>query len=404
MMKMHTVLVSITLAAYSLAVEAQDQPMAHAPVPTAVTVQKANDIGMEPALLEKLLILKEREPDIQVAATTATETPELPMITTSTNRQVQLIPLSLMTDSPSLEPRTNAVPQVARFEKYVNRPTLRLVTKEIDALDLSAPPPKVDHRSKQTQIRTQGTRGTCVAHAVAAALERRDDVPDDLSEQYAFHSFMLKEHLDCCSGTGLRTIDAAVYASDEGIPEEQDWKYDIDPPNCGSSTSCTAPTHDVPAAATTARKYRIAKFELINDLDVDNDGTSDVTGPTIKNPAYLESILASGNDIVFGTYVAWDEADATGVLDVKIDPDTGSRWEPYGGHAMLLVGYNRPGGYFIAKNSWGPDWGHGGYAYLTYDYIRAYAKYGFIITDVLAEPPAVEAAPASHQPAGAATP
>jgi hypothetical protein len=57
-----------------------------------------------------------------------------------------------------------------------------------------------------------------------------------------------------------------------------------------------------------------------------------------------------------------------------------------GGHALLLTGYvdnaNLPagvaqgagGGYFIAKNSWGCDFGDQGYAYLPYDWVR---KWGY---------------------------
>jgi len=34
------------------------------------------------------------------------------------------------------------------------------------------------------------------------------------------------------------------------------------------------------------------------------------------------------------------------------------------------------------SNSWGTKVGDAGYFYLSYDYLRTYAKYGFIITQV----------------------
>ena len=37
-----------------------------------------------------------------------------------------------------------------------------------------------------------------------------------------------------------------------------------------------------------------------------------------------------------------------------------------GGHAVLIIGYNDTAGYFIGKNSWGLDWGIGGYFYIDY--------------------------------------
>lgn len=36
-------------------------------------------------------------------------------------------------------------------------------------------------------------------------------------------------------------------------------------------------------------------------------------------------------------------------------------------HAMLLVGYNETAGYWIAKNSWGKEWGMDGYCHIKMD-------------------------------------
>ena len=66
---------------------------------------------------------------------------------------------------------------------------------------------------------------------------------------------------------------------------------------------------------------------------------------------------------------------------------SGSPLPSVGGHAMLIVGYDKskttyPEEYFIVKNSWGTSCGQSGYIYLSYDYIRTYAKYGYYITGV----------------------
>lgn len=50
---------------------------------------------------------------------------------------------------------------------------------------------------------------------------------------------------------------------------------------------------------------------------------------------------------------------------------------PDGGHAMLLVGYEDDesvpgGGYFIVRNSWGENWGNGGYAKMPYAYAELF--------------------------------
>ncbi len=59
---------------------------------------------------------------------------------------------------------------------------------------------------------------------------------------------------------------------------------------------------------------------------------------------------------------------------------------------MLIVGYNRsaPIPYIICKNSWGTSVGVSGYYNLSFDYIRQYARYSYIVQkfrlDMLSHP------------------
>jgi C1A family cysteine protease len=41
-----------------------------------------------------------------------------------------------------------------------------------------------------------------------------------------------------------------------------------------------------------------------------------------------------------------------------------------GGHAVMLVGYNKNKNVFIARNSWGKVWGDKGYFYMPFDVVR----------------------------------
>jgi hypothetical protein len=97
------------------------------------------------------------------------------------------------------------------------------------------------------------------------------------------------------------------------------------------------------------------------------------------NTNLLESFIRAGHDIVYGLNVAgsdWTGGD--GVIDVQVDSG-GNPAPSVGGHAMLVVGYNRTGNYFIVKNSWGTDWGHDGYAHISYEYLQTYGKYGYAV-------------------------
>ena len=126
-----------------------------------------------------------------------------------------------------------------------------------------------------------------------------------------------------------------------------------------------------PQNAVADQTYGYASYKLIDG----GDGTVE----SINNPQYLEALLAAGFDIAVGAWVSWNEPENTSVMGLVVDPATG---EPYksGGHAMLIVGYDRPHQYFILKNSWGSWWGHAGYGYFGYDFARVGFKYGFTVS------------------------
>ncbi|MNY65566.1 Papain family cysteine protease [compost metagenome] len=47
-----------------------------------------------------------------------------------------------------------------------------------------------------------------------------------------------------------------------------------------------------------------------------------------------------------------------------------SREKRLGAHALLCVGFDDASQTLIIRNSWGSNWGHGGYAYLPYAYVQ----------------------------------
>jgi hypothetical protein len=244
-----------------------------------------------------------------------------------------------------------------------------------------APPPDailpavVDHRPQQSPVKHQGERKTCVAHASLALLETAVQVPDDLSEQYAHFKFMEFLRLPHDRDKSLRTTDAPGFLArpDGRVCLEQEWPYIADQSEVKAEVA--AGTYGPPTAAVGDQVYGYRDSKLIGDAGLE--------GESIKNPRFLESLLALGFDIVIGVWASWDDEQNRDVLRPLLDDDG----QPLagGGHAMLVVGYERSGGYFIVKNSWGPGWGHAGYGYFHYDFIRACAKYGFTASQV--EPP-----------------
>ena len=236
-------------------------------------------------------------------------------------------------------------------------------------------PSSVDHRPDQSPVKDQWNRGTCVAHASMGLLEAFAHIPDNLSEQcahYKFNEFLNRPHnVDA----GLRTTDAAPFLAraDGQICLEADWPYI--PIQANINAMVASGTYGPPQTCLDNQTYGYGAHKIINDQGL--------TGKSIKNTRYLEALLFQGYNIVIGTWVSWDDKDNDGILDPVLD----SNGNPIGkgGHAMVVVGYNRTSQYFIVKNSWAPGWGHNGYAYFHYNLVRSCFKYGFVVDSVVPE-------------------
>jgi C1A family cysteine protease len=233
-------------------------------------------------------------------------------------------------------------------------------------------PAVIDHRPLQSPIKHQGERGTCVSHASLGLLEAATHIPDDLSEQYLhykFTEFLGRPH---DQDNGLRTTDAAGFLArlDGRTCLEEHWPYMSTQASINQAIAQSA--YGPPQAATNDQTFGYRSYKVIDDAGLQ--------GESIKNARFLESLLALGFDVAIGVWVSWRDSENRGVLRPVLDSD--GKPIGRGGHAMLVVGYDRPSQYFIVKNSWGPGWGHAGYGYFHYDYIRSCAKYGFTVSAV----------------------
>ncbi len=74
--------------------------------------------------------------------------------------------------------------------------------------------------------------------------------------------------------------------------------------------------------------------------------------------------LKAHHPVVFGTLIELPFESLSGSSTIDV-PKGGT----VGGHAMVIVGYLAAKNLFIVKNSWGPNWRDGGFAYFTPEYI-----------------------------------
>jgi C1A family cysteine protease len=227
-------------------------------------------------------------------------------------------------------------------------------------------PTRVDLHDHFGPVRDQGRRGTCVAHACAAAREfltGQQSKVTNFSEQFLYWD--CKKH-DLIPGEGTFIRVGMNRLEFDGIPDETDWPYNpsLIPNNEGQS-----PPPD--GILSKASPNRIQSFTSLNPTRMDS----------------LRHALAAGSAVVFSVpvYAHWFTEPTHSSGDVRI-PLPGEKVE--GGHALCMVGYETDpdvpgGGYFLVRNSWGIDWAGqspvaAGYARIPFAYMAQYGNSAYI--------------------------
>ena len=239
--------------------------------------------------------------------------------------------------------------------KTVNKPTLRIPKYhwKMDKVDTrdhpylltgDTQPSTVDLRLYCSAIEDQGNLGSCTGNAIAGAIElmdRKNGRNLDVSRLFIYYyERLLEGTVNYDNGAYIRDGIRACYTY--GAPVESLWPYNI-------SKFRTPP---VAAAVVDAAKRKVTSYQRANDfnavLDAINGGYPVVVG--------------------FSVYSSFESASVarTGIMPY---PNT-SRERLLGGHAVLLVGYNKNNNTFIARNSWGANWGDRGYFYMPFQVIQ----------------------------------
>jgi len=333
---------------------------------------KTTSVQVSSELLKQLT--GKRQFDSEFLRKALTYRDEIPILELPSGRKVALESIRAET-KPTLEERMKSLTIHPKVWKYL--PYIR--ADWIGRFHISTgPPDNVDHSPCQSPVRDQGDRGTCTAFASMAGYEGFASCSNqqtlDLSEQHTYHIFMQQIGSYCRSDRGIYTWQGAGYLTSHHVCAESGMPY--------TSTLLSLPTNDnthVPPECSGNAPYGFVTTQTMFGTAFGGDATVNA-----NNTNYLESILSSGYDIVYGIYCAgsdWSDATAEkGVIDVQL---AGGKPAPaYAGHAMLLVGYDRPKQYFIFKNSWGTDQGHVGYLHISYNYLQTYGKYGYYITGI----------------------
>lgn len=205
---------------------------------------------------------------------------------------------------------------------------------------LAAPtalPKKVSTLGTKVPIDDQGDCGSCTGNATTAALEIITGAPP-LSRLMAYYNGRVLEGTTG-SDDGATIRDVIKQLSKLGVSGEPLWPYDV--------SAVTKKPSDAAYADGLTFVPRIASYQRVTTF------------------AQLRKAIAAHLPVVFGfevpDYFESDEVATKGYVRLPTDSDP-----VIGGHAVLAVGYNMSASkpYVIVRNSWGQDWGLGGYFHM----------------------------------------
>jgi C1A family cysteine protease len=205
-------------------------------------------------------------------------------------------------------------------------------------------PARVDLHGQCPPVYDQGNLGSCTANALAGALDferKRQEMPFmNPSRLFIYYNErVIEDTVTQDSGATLR--DGMKAVATQGACGETLWPYVV-------SRFATKPTA---ACYTDGAQHTALQYSRM---------PQDVT--------HLKTCLASGFPFVFG-FTVYDSFESDAVAQTGKVPMPAPDEQVLGGHAVLAVGYSDASQRFLARNSWGPDWGIDGYFTIPYAYV-----------------------------------
>jgi len=192
---------------------------------------------------------------------------------------------------------------------------------------------------KINKIYNQEELGSCVSNGVATCIDYINNKINP-SRLYIYFNGRLISKLSSLHDTGLTIRDGCKSVYKYNTCSENEWPYDISQFSTIPNLSCYVNSY----------KYINFKYESINQ-DINS----------------LKICLLNNNPILFGfdVYNSFINAGSSGNVSV---PNIQSEIL-LGSHCCVITGFNDEKQVFKCVNSWGTNWGDGGFFYMPYSYI-----------------------------------
>lgn len=233
-------------------------------------------------------------------------------------------------------------------------------------------PSAIDYTNEMSPVRDQDGEGTCVAFACTVGLmeylEKKRGSEVLLSPRYVYCNARKEwRPNDREGGTSIRA--GMKVLNHKGACTEECWPYEPhsdDPEYSDYVVPCTAPM-DNPCdkADEEAASHRIKNYTRLSNLK------------EIKESLYLNGPCVLGVE----AFPNWFKSPTKNNGHLKFPK--GEDKNKGGGHAICIVGYNDDKKWLKFKNSWGIEWGDGGYGYMSYDYFAEYFWDAWTTSDLL---------------------
>jgi len=234
-------------------------------------------------------------------------------------------------------------------------------------------PPSFSWRNQMSKVKNQGNVQSCAAFAATAIVEfqkrKRAEVAHeyDLSEAllYEISTYETNQTPSSCREAGRYFLDIINALKSFGVPREDCHPYERvckDPPSkFGEESPLWCKRWDELSSLN-----KIKDAVAIDTLDL----------KALKNAIYVAPVLAGM--IVFADFFSY----SGGVYEHP--PSEGESIAGF--HAIVLIGYDDNKKALELRNSWGEDWGEGGYAWMSYDLVAA-GEYTVTYNDHIIETP-----------------